>query len=157
MNSEDIMIVQDSGQVGEPMSMDEVKRLRQEADAKMKEYKREKYVAKKAGNQGATDDMILNGRNLVIQESKQEAEREMNKIGSKDKEDYDRFYEAAQRKNEKQFTENPLRYIRTFGRPNEGVAADKLMELTAGHRDDEGAVKKQTVRGEATKTEDPDL
>jgi len=144
LSKQDLGVVQGEERGFEPMSLEQIRKEREETIRKMKEYKRGKYLAKTATSKGATDDMILEGRNLVEQEANQQAKDMMRSKGipndEDNREEYKKFYNEAKRLQEKEFQSAPLKYIRQFGRSGEGVGPDKLFELQASHRRDEAEV-----------------
>ena len=158
LDVEDLGVVQGEAADYEPMSLDEIRKQREETIEKMKQYKSSKYLEGKAKRQGASDDMIMEGKFLLEQEARQQAEQEVSGMGkgmSKDevKKAYDEAYKKAKAQEEKSFATNPLGYIRMFGRAGEGVAPNKVFELQERHRVDEEAVQSAKAKTSEGKEE----
>jgi hypothetical protein len=156
LDENDFTILQGKDEEYTPMSLDEIRKQREASVAKMSEYKRKKYVEKKAGGMGATEDMLLEGRNLIEQEARQDAMRKVREEGiALDAEDgkelFDKFYKESKRREEKFFQKNPLAYIRAFGNEGQGIAADKIMELRDRHSRDEEGVREVAGSGREEK------
>ena len=153
MENEELGIIRGEEGGYEPMDLEEIRRQRAETIQRMKIYK----SAKKAGNKGATEDMILEGRNLIEAESRKISEEKMrNSEYTEDKKEkkerFDAYYKEAKREQEKEFQSNPLQYIRQFAKSGEGVQAHKLLELQERHRRDEDAVRTVESKSEETET-----
>ena len=124
-----------------PMNLDEIIKQRAEIKEKMKQYNRSKFVEGKAGKAGATEDMLLEGRNLMEAEARKEAQDRM--VGSKGstkeerKAEFDKYYNESKKQQEASFSKNPLGYIRQFGNAGEGIPAEKIIELQETHKGDE--------------------
>jgi hypothetical protein len=159
LDRNDFTILQGEDENYEPMSLDEIRKQREDAVAKMRDYKRKKYVEKRAGGMGATEDMLLEGRNLIEQEARQVAMRKVREEGKAldaeaGKELFDKFYKQSKREQEKEFQKDPLAYIREFGAAGQGIAAEKIMELQETHRRDEDEVRQVKSSGKEGKAED---
>tara|TARA_R110000803_G_scaffold94043_2_gene161520 strand:- start:4156 stop:9546 length:5391 start_codon:yes stop_codon:yes gene_type:complete len=138
---EDLSLIQGDEFENAPMNLDEIIKQRAEVKEKMKQYNRAKFVEGKAGKAGASEDMILEGRNLMEAEARKDAQEQM--VGSEGstkeerKAEYDKYYEKSKILQEASFSKNPLGYIRRFGNAGEGIPAGKILELQETHKEDE--------------------